>query len=229
MADSTIQLDKGVNGKILDTESVVVGANTVERQRQEIAGAGALEIARVKNVDPVATDYGLAVRQIPAAIVVSSNVPGAGNSTILPLAAGASFTGIWEDIRGFAELDINLAGAPSVAPGTMFFEFSPDNGTHVDVSVPLSVTGPGAVPLPLRTVLPYFRMRYVNGAIAQTELRLTIVYHYQTAARLTRFIDQTVGALEPVEMVGAIIVGQDAANVRLLNDGVMYTTRSLLE
>jgi hypothetical protein len=49
----------------LDTETLTVGANTVERERNRVAGAAAAELADVKNADPAATLYGLVTRNIP--------------------------------------------------------------------------------------------------------------------------------------------------------------------
>lgn len=73
-------------GKKLDTESLVVGANTVHRERMELAGAAALEIARILNADPAGADYGLVVRQAGLASpqtstgLVAAVVPGGTGS-----------------------------------------------------------------------------------------------------------------------------------------------------
>jgi len=128
-------------------------------------------------------------------IFVSQN-----NSTTTPLGAGASFVGDADILTSYQEVDINLGGSPSVAPATLYFEFSPD-GTCWDVSVPITLTGPVMPPVILRTVLPYFRLRYINGATPLTELRLTVVYHRESAIRLTRFLNQPIDANEPVEIV----------------------------
>lgn len=134
-----------------------------------------------------------------------------GNTTNVALGSNATYTGTWEYVTDFEEIDLNLAGsAGSAAPGTFFFEFSVDNGSHVDVSVPLSVNdiNAGIVPNFLRVVLPYFRVRYVNGAVAQTSFRLTVLFHRGTACRLTRFLNQTIGNTEPVENVRAVSMAQ---------------------
>ncbi len=121
------------------------------------------------------------------------------------LAAGENFTGTGEDVRAFSEITVNLYGEPAVAPATLYFEFSPD-GSNWDVSVPYSLAGPQSfVPLPLRVVLPYFRVRYVNGATPLTALRITTVYHWESSKHLTRVINQTIDENEPVENVRAFI------------------------
>lgn len=61
MADSYIQMPADSTGKKVDTEQLTVGANTVERERIQVTGAAAAEIARVVNAQPAATDYGLVV------------------------------------------------------------------------------------------------------------------------------------------------------------------------
>jgi hypothetical protein len=135
-------------------------------------------------------------------IVVSTN-----NSTTTPLGAAGEFIGTAESVLSYQEIDINLAGGPSNATGTLYFEFSPD-GTNWDVSVPLSVTNLSTVvPQFLRIVLPWFRVRYVNGANVQSTFRLTTIFHRTGAARLTRFLNQSIDNSEPVENVRAVIAG----------------------
>ena len=130
------------------------------------------------------------------------------NSTTTPLAAGATFQGTGEDVRVYPEITINIFGTPANAPGTFFFEFSP-NGTDWDVSVPYTLDGPQSfVPLPLRVVLPYFRVRYVNGSTPQTVFRLTTVFHRVSAKHLTRVINQSIDDNEPIEMVRSINAGK---------------------
>jgi hypothetical protein len=50
--------------KKLDSESLVVGVNTVERERIQLSGASALEIARVLNTTPGVSDYGIVTRPV---------------------------------------------------------------------------------------------------------------------------------------------------------------------
>jgi len=122
------------------------------------------------------------------------------NSTVIPLDANQTFIGIKDILTSYQEVDINISGAPNNAGAILYFEFSPD-GVHWDVSVPLVLSGPDSTPIILRTILPYFRVKYENGNIALTELRLTTVFHRSGAMRLTRFINQPIDENEPVEIV----------------------------
>lgn len=134
-------------------------------------------------------------------IIVSKN-----NSTTIPLAANATFIGAIDDVTSYEEIDINLDGGPSNAPGSLYFEFSTD-GSNWDVSVLISgtqLTGPNIIPLPLRVILPYFRVRYVNGTTPQTSFRLTVCYHRTSGSRLTRFLSQPIDTTESVDVTKSI-------------------------
>lgn len=122
------------------------------------------------------------------------------NSTIVPLASGSTFVGNAEDVASWSEVDITIAGSPSNAPGQFYFEFSPD-AVNWDVSVPFTLSGPNLVPITLRIIHEWFRVRYVNGATPQTSFRLTSVFHRTSAMRLTRFLSQSIDPNEPVELV----------------------------
>lgn len=139
----------------------------------------------------------------PTGIVVSEL-----NTFSQTVSAGQTITGTGEDIRFFAEATINLYGTPAVASGTLYFEYSPDN-VNWDVSVPYVLSGPQSfVPLPLRTVLPYFRVKYVNGATPLSAFRLTTVYHWSNSKQVTRVLNQLIDENEPVENVRAFIGGK---------------------
>lgn len=123
------------------------------------------------------------------------------NSTTTPLGAGATFVGETDILSSYQEVDVNVAFSPEEATGTLYLEFSPDD-VHWDVSITRSIiSGIGSVPIILRVVLPYYRVRFVNGVTPLSELRLTTVLHRETAIRLTRFLDQAIDLNEPVELV----------------------------
>lgn len=62
-----------VTDKKLDSESLAVGANTVERERVQIAGHGDVEVQEVKAANPAGTEYGGIVRNIPYANTAGGN------------------------------------------------------------------------------------------------------------------------------------------------------------
>ena len=67
----------------LDTEQLVVGLNTVDRERVQVTGAAAAEIARVQNSAIAGTEYGLVTRPIFSLSYNDDSVLCYGNITAL--------------------------------------------------------------------------------------------------------------------------------------------------
>ncbi len=65
MSDQFIGLPVDGPGKKLDTEELTVGANTVQRERNQLAGVGDDEVARIKDTEALGTDHGLVTREAP--------------------------------------------------------------------------------------------------------------------------------------------------------------------
>ena len=61
MSDGTVSINPGA-GVLIDTDSLTVGSDTVNRQRVRLAGAAAAEVAEVKNAAPQMDAYGQVVR-----------------------------------------------------------------------------------------------------------------------------------------------------------------------
>jgi hypothetical protein len=85
MANGIVQVAPDSSGKKVDTSELVVGTNSVERQRIVLAGDSvAAALAAILNADPAASDYGLVTRPIFEIIPASSNAHAnvsLGNST----------------------------------------------------------------------------------------------------------------------------------------------------
>jgi hypothetical protein len=77
--------------KSVDTESLLVAAKTVQRERMQIAGALAAELAVVKTADPIVGDHG---------IVVLPKVPTIGLAVAGPIAHDAVATTIPPQLMG---------------------------------------------------------------------------------------------------------------------------------
>lgn len=87
MANSFIRLPPDSTGKRTDTELITVDGTQVHRERDQIAGVGADEIAQVKNADPDLDHHGIVTRPItvsgPAGSTASSSSLAAGASVNL--------------------------------------------------------------------------------------------------------------------------------------------------
>lgn len=89
MSDATIPVgDPQITARRLDAEQLTVGAQTVVRERMQLAGAADSEIARVRATPPASTDQGLVVRPLPEP---ASN-PQISHAAEAAVAAGASAT-----------------------------------------------------------------------------------------------------------------------------------------
>jgi hypothetical protein len=78
MSDSFIDVEESASPtKKVDTEQLTVGVETVERERQQVAGAAATEIARVIATDPVGSEMALVVRPAVPSIGLAVSGPNA--------------------------------------------------------------------------------------------------------------------------------------------------------
>lgn len=148
MADQYVQVAPDSTGKKIDNSELVVGANTVERQRIVVSGAAATELADVKNAAPT-TEFGLVTRNIPSGTQAVS-------AASLPLPTGAA-TSALQTQPGVDIGDVtvnNAAGASAVNVQ--------DGGNSITVDGTVTV---GTVPAPLSTT---------GGGTEATALRVTL-------------------------------------------------------
>lgn len=102
------------------------------------------------------------------AVAILKNAQTAGDNTNALLAASASYTGVSLSVEGYARITGTVY---SDQAGTLYIEQSPD-GTNWDTATSLSVSAATATSFSVEVVAPYARLRYVNGATAQTVFRL---------------------------------------------------------
>lgn len=130
MADGFIDVEESATPtKSVDTESLLVAAKTVHRERMQVAGALAAEIAVIKTADPIGGDHG---------IVVLPKVPAIGLAVGGPNAHDAVATQQPVLIGGYAS-----AGAPTPvgADGDAVEAWLLRNGAQVvDVSIAQSTS-----------------------------------------------------------------------------------------
>jgi hypothetical protein len=89
-------------------------------------------------------------------------------STTTPLAAGATYTSAVFTCAGFARI---VGTVYADQAGTLYVEQSAD-GTNFDSSSSFSVSAGAPFGFTVEVVAPNARIRYVNGATAQTVFRL---------------------------------------------------------
>jgi len=119
MADSFLPYkNPDTTDKKLDSESLTVGSDTVERERVQVAGKGAAEIQDVKNAKPAQDAYGGIVRPLNAGVILA---------TITGNATATGNVGSEQDV-GARSLILQLTGTWSA---TVLVEQSNDNTNWV--------------------------------------------------------------------------------------------------
>jgi hypothetical protein len=119
MADSFIQVPVDSTGKLVDCEQLTVGANTVQRERHEIVGASATEVARVINSQPAGTEYGLVVREAQKGQTTMANsqpVAIASDQTVIPVSDNGGSVTVDGTVSITANSSVNVAQINGVTP-----------------------------------------------------------------------------------------------------------------
>lgn len=131
------------------------------------------------------------------------------NSTDAPLGIGEIFTGVWSETGRYAGLTFSGDGkAASPADGVLHLEFSHD-GINIVRSLILPVDDVDFMsPRTLGVITNYFRVRYVNGSVAQTSFTFRTMLH-TTQVQLISRLDQSLQGAEDVNNVRAVITGVD--------------------
>jgi hypothetical protein len=136
------------------------------------------------------------------------------NSTTTPLASGATFTGGWENIVNFGSISIN---ASADVAGTLWADFSPD-GITAQRNVQLSNGADGAFGIhSLIPVNSFFRVRLVNGDIAQSSMTIeSLCFRGSRIAQPTSRLGQSIQQFS------------DVLNTRVSNDVNLDTARGAI-
>jgi hypothetical protein len=141
------------------------------------------------------------------------------NSTTTPPRIASPFVGGTEYIINYVGISITLATEQSTLhQGSLYFEFSPDDGVHWDISVPIYYTSANPfVPFPLRKVQPWFRVRYEPEDDNLTAFRLQVIYHPLVPETLTRLLSQNIALDEPIKIVRAGLMAVAPSGLAMQN------------
>lgn len=160
MSDATIGVQNpAVSDSLLDAEQLTVSAIVVKRERLQIAGAAAAEIATVKNADPAATDYGLSVRAVRLAREISFFTSAARTTTQ---------TGADQSAKGFLGIAVILDITVNGAGGSITLEIDgkdPVSGKYIAL-----LTGAAETTVVTRVYRVYPTMVAVANATVQDAL-----------------------------------------------------------
>lgn len=130
------------------------------------------------------------------------------NSTTATLLAGATFTGTWEDVVGFANIAISLYSDVDSATDGLKIEFSND-GVTVHSDDVFTISGGTGKQYTFGVISPYVRIRYVNGASNQTTFNLATLYHISAIKPSSHRIDDSITGQHDAELSKAVITGKN--------------------
>ena len=98
------------------------------------------------------------------------------NSTIIPLGIDGVFTGIADDIKDYAAINISIWADQDSAIKGFSIEWSQD-GTNWDEKMTVGIDANKVESYEFGVRARYFRLVYTNGGIAQSAFRLQVIYH----------------------------------------------------
>jgi hypothetical protein len=173
---------------------------------------------------------------VPGFSTSDNNLIDDDNSTSIPLAAFAFFTGVFRDVTGYSSISMSCVSDVGSEFAGIFLEWSTD-GVTPDIASqrftfdPFSISQDGfTVSATVRA--KYFRIRYQNSSIVQTRFVLTTLLRKGTPVGSVRSIDpkNTFTTNLDVLTVQAILSGVGRASpeqvqmpvmddVNILNDG----------
>ena len=143
------------------------------------------------------------------------------NSTTTPLGAGGVFTGEWVNILDVGTLGVTVYSDQASADDGLELQFSTD-GVNIDSCAFYNIPAANGKYFSNQAEAQYFRIKYTNGSVAQTEFRLQVqqksVYNKPSTHRLKDLIssDDDAELVKNVQMT----VGSDEEEYR--NVSVQY-------
>jgi hypothetical protein len=150
------------------------------------------------------------------------------NSTTANLGIGATFTGTFEEITDYSTLSVIIFANQASATDGFKLQFSSD-GTNVDFQEVYTIAANVGAHFRFPTNARYFRVQYINGAVAQTVFRLQSILHMisvkSSSERMTTSIIANTQA-EVVKSVGFGIVKTDGSYqpIQVDNEGRLVTS-----
>jgi hypothetical protein len=130
------------------------------------------------------------------------------NSTTALLGAGATFTGVADDVTKYASVSVSYNSDVAGADNGLLMQFSPD-GINWDRSIPVTpeannlATAFGGVHM-LSNINKFFRVVYTNGSTPQGVFRLQTVFHTERSLALVSRSDQVINKHNDVALVRTV-------------------------
>lgn len=129
------------------------------------------------------------------------------NSTSGTLTASGTFTGAFEDVLGFTNIGINIFTDQASAVDGLVIEYSSD-GVNVDSDEKYTISANSGSQYSFGVLARYFRLRYANGPVSQTVMRLQTIYHTAAPKPSSHRIDDNISGQNDAELSKAVITSK---------------------
>ena len=131
-------------------------------------------------------------------------------STTTPLAGGATFTGTSVDILNYSIITVSVYANVASATDGLKIEQSMD-GANWDWSDVYTIGAGKAKTFSVQPSAQYFRVRYVNGASAQSSFRMTAILKKNNSLPSSHRIADSIVNDDDAQLVKAVITGENPA------------------
>ena len=129
------------------------------------------------------------------------------NSTTTPLGIDEVFTGVADDIKDYAAINISIFADQASAACGFSIEWSQD-GTNWDEKMTVSIGASKVESYEFGVRARYFRLVYTNGAVAQGAFRLQVIYHPVRTREGARCLCVDIDSREFAKTVRAVLAAK---------------------
>ena len=181
------------------------------------------------------TDTELRASPVPVSEAVGMVDP--NNSTTVPLAGGATFTGAWVDTVGYASVAYSIQSDVISAVGGIMRQWSQDGVNPMywtGDSLSADRTGVNnGTDMMVRNHARYFRVVYTNGASAQSYFRLQSILYRSGVSADTIGVDHVPLSGQDALITKSVIAGKSSAgggtyvDVKVSPSGAIQTEASV--
>jgi hypothetical protein len=129
------------------------------------------------------------------------------NATNTPLGLNETFTGPGEDVSSFVNTDISILTDQFSAAKGLIFEWSQDN-IEYNYAESFNVIPNEGQFFSLSHRAKFFRIRYINGAVAQTKFDLSAFHYSISRSTYVQALDTDIPTRKAVEVVKSVLAAQ---------------------
>lgn len=159
-----------------------------------------------------ASGYAAEVNKLGQLHTVMRGMVDASNTSIVPLASGAVFTGSAADTLDYAEICVSVFTDVDSAVDGLCLEFSSDGLTWYDGGC-MGIAASKAKTFSFQPERKYYRLKYTNGGLPQGTFNLSSILRKTRAKPSSHNINKPIVVDDDAELVKAVITGQRADGV----------------